>query len=71
VAWSLLDLFLLLIVTLAVGRLWGFGAGLVAFLAFGLAYHEPYAPRLTWLFLLIPLVLFRVTPEGTAQSGNT
>lgn len=66
-AWTLLDLFLLLIFGAAVFRLWGFWAGLIALLAFGLAYHEPYSPRLTWLFLLIPLALLRVVPEGTAQ----
>ncbi|MBP86625.1 MAG: hypothetical protein CMJ64_07915 [Planctomycetaceae bacterium] len=66
-AWSLLDLFLLLIFALAVYRLWGIPAGILAFVAFGLAYHEPGAPRLTWLFLLIPLGLLRVVPEGTAQ----
>ena len=55
-AWTLLDLFLLLIFSLAVFRLWGFKAGLVAILAFGLAYHERRVPAAyTWLFLLIPL----------------
>ena len=63
-AWTLLDLFLLLIFSLAVYRLWGFGPGVLAFLAFGLAYHEPGAPRYLWLFLLIPLALTRVVPDG-------
>ncbi|MEQ1862054.1 MAG: hypothetical protein ABMA13_19215, partial [Chthoniobacteraceae bacterium] len=63
-AWTLLDLFLLLIFSLAVFRLWGFGAGILAFLAFGLAYHEPGAPRYLWLVLLVPLALQRVVPEG-------
>lgn len=66
-AWTLLDLFLLLIFSLAVFRLWGFWAGLVAFLAFGLTYHEPAAPRFTWFFLLIPIALLRVTPAGGAH----
>ncbi|MDA1086598.1 MAG: hypothetical protein O2901_06240 [Verrucomicrobia bacterium] len=65
-AWSLLDLFLLLIFSLAVLRLWGWKAGLVAFLAFGLGFHEPNAPRYTWLFLLVPLALLRVVPAGGA-----
>ncbi len=65
--WSLLDLFLLLIFSLAVFRLWGVKAGIIGFLAFGLAYHEPAAPRYTWLFLLIPLALLRVVPEGTSR----
>ena len=64
-SWTLLDLFLLLIFSLAVFRLWGVRAGVVAFLAFGLAYHEPGAPRLLWLFLLMPLALLRVVPPGT------
>ncbi len=66
-AWSLLDLFLLLIFSLAVHRLWGIKAGVVALLAFGLSYHEPGAPRLTWLFLLIPLSLLRVVSEGSGK----
>ena len=66
-AWSLLDLFLLLIFTLAVYRIWGFKAGVVAFIAFGLAYHEPGSPRVTWLFLLIPIALLKVVPEGMAR----
>ena len=66
-AWSLLDLFLLLIFSLSVFRIRGKAAGVVAFLAFGLAYHEPHFPRLTWLFLLIPVALMNVISEGTAK----
>ncbi len=63
-SWSLLDLFLLLLFTLAVFRLRGFLAALLAFAAFGLAYHEPGAPRFSWLVLLIPVALVAVLPEG-------
>lgn len=63
-AWTLLDLFLLLIFSLAVLRLYGLLGGLVALVAIGLAYHEPGAPRFTWLFLLMPLALLRVVPAG-------
>ncbi|MCP4786397.1 MAG: hypothetical protein GY878_22890 [Fuerstiella sp.] len=66
-AWSLLDLFLLLIFSLAVFRLWGFKAGIVALLAFGLSYHESGAPRLTWFFLLMPVALLRVVGEGRGK----
>ena len=66
-AWTLLDLFLLLIFSLTVFRLWGLRAALIAFLAFGLAYHEPGAPRYLWLILLIPLALLRVVPGGVAR----
>ncbi len=63
-AWSLLDLFLLLVFTVAVFRLGGILPGLIAFFAFGLAYHETGAPRLTWLFLLMPLALLQVVRQG-------
>lgn len=63
-AWNLLDLFLLLIFTLAVFRLWGFLPSMVAFLAFTLSYHEPGAPRYSWLILLIPLALGRILTKG-------
>ncbi len=66
-AWTLLDLFLLLIFTLAVFRLWGVGPAVLAFLAFGLAYHEPGSPRFTWLVLLVPLALLRAVPAGWGQ----
>lgn len=56
-AWTLLDLFLLLLFTLAVFRMRGFRGAVIALIAFGLAYHEPGAPRYPWLFLLIPVAL--------------
>ena len=67
-AWTLLDLFLLLIFSLAVFRLWGFGAAVLAFLAFGLSYHEPGAPRYVWLILLMPIALLRVVSSGWGRT---
>ncbi|HEY2344003.1 MAG TPA: hypothetical protein VGH90_13260, partial [Chthoniobacteraceae bacterium] len=63
-SWSLLDLFLLLIFSLAVFRLWGFVPALIAFAAFGLSYHEPGAPRYSWIVLLAPLALQKVPLEA-------
>jgi hypothetical protein len=63
-SWTLLDLFLLLIFSLAVGKLWGWKVAALGFVAFGLAYQEPGAPRYVWLCLLIPLALLRVVREG-------
>jgi hypothetical protein len=65
--WTLLDLFLLLIFTLAVFRMSGIGVAILAFVAFGLSYHETGAPRYVWLVLLIPLALQRVVPKGWGQ----
>lgn len=66
-AWTLLDLFLLLVFTLAVFRLRGLGAAALAFLAFGLAYHEPGAPRYPWLALLVPLALAPLLRDDRAR----
>ncbi|XZE43680.1 hypothetical protein SH467x_003247 [Pirellulaceae bacterium SH467] len=66
-AWSLLDLFLVLVFALAVYRLWGIPAGLLALVAFGISYHEPGSPRWTWLFLLLPVALLRVVNDGAGK----
>lgn len=60
-AWTLLDLFLLLLFTVAVQRLWGTVPAILAFAALALSFHEPGAPRYTWIILLIPLALLRVS----------
>ncbi len=63
-AWTLLDLFLLLVFSIAVAKLWNLPAGILAFVAFGLSYHEPNAPRYLWFFLLAPLALQGVLKNG-------
>lgn len=70
-SWTLLDLFLLLIFSIAVFRLWGFAPGLLALAAFGLSYHEPGAPRYTCFMLLLPLALLRLVGPGTARKWLT
>lgn len=62
--WQLLDLFLLLIITVASWRLFGRTAGLVVLLALGLSFHEPEAPVWSWLNLLAAIALMRVAPAG-------
>jgi hypothetical protein len=66
-AWTLLDVFLLLVFTVGVFRMRGLVAAAVAFLAFGLAYHEAGSPRLTWLFLLAPVALLQATRSPRAR----
>lgn len=63
-SWTLLDLFLLLIFSLAVGKLWDWRLAVLAFVAFGLAYHESGAPRYVWLWLILALALLRVAGAG-------
>ena len=66
-AWTLLDLFLLLIFTLAVFRIRGWATALLAFVAFGLSYHEHGAPKFLWLILLVPIALEPHIPQGLGR----
>jgi hypothetical protein len=62
--WTLYDLFLVLIVGLAAGRLWGWVWSLPVLLTLTLTWHEPLAPQMVWLYLLASIALSRVAPVG-------
>lgn len=66
--WSLLELFLLLVTALAVGRLYGWPSGLLAGAALVLTLVEPEAARLVWLFVLLAEVLVRALHPGVAHA---
>jgi hypothetical protein len=65
--WTLLDLFLVLIISLSVFKLWDIKWGLLALIAAVLTYHEPGAPRIVWLHLLATTALLRKLPAGWLQ----
>jgi hypothetical protein len=65
--WTLLDLFLVLIASLAIFKLWNWRWGLLALVTLTLTYHEPDAPRQIWLILLVTTALVRFLPEGRAR----
>jgi len=65
--WQLLDFFLVLIITIAVWRLFSPAAGVVALFALVLSFHEMFAPTWLWLNLLVAIALLRVAPEGRLQ----
>ena len=70
--WQLLDFFLLLIVTIAAHRLFGWRVAALAFATLFLSLHEPGAPRWAWLNLLAAIALLRVVPESKfRKSLNT
>jgi hypothetical protein len=69
--WTMLALFLVLIIALVVGRLWNWGWGLLALVTLALTYHEPAAPRWVWLGLLAAIALLRVVPAGALRLGAT
>jgi hypothetical protein len=65
--WTLLDLFLVLISALAVGRLWDRRWGMVALATFTITWHESGAPHLIWLHILAAVALLRVLPTGKLE----
>ena len=62
--WNLLDFFLVLLIALAAGKLWGIRWGVVALAALVLSYQEVGAPGYEWLLLLAAVALHRVLPIG-------
>jgi len=67
--WSLLDIFLVLVIALAVGRLWGRPWGLLALLTLVLIWQEPGAPRWVWLHVLAAAALLRLLPAAASGQG--
>jgi hypothetical protein len=62
--WTLLGFFFVLIVTLAVQRLFGLPAAAVALAALVFSYGEPGAPFALWVSLVAAIALRRVAPAG-------
>jgi len=63
--WTLLDLFLILIISLSVFRVWNWQWGTVlTLITMILIYHEPGAPRLVWLHLIGTTALIRFLPDS-------
>ncbi|WP_455210927.1 hypothetical protein [Kaarinaea lacus] len=62
--WTLLDIFLVLLITAAVGKLWSKVLGAITLVTLTLIYHEPNAPVWIWLFVILGFALLRVLPSG-------
>lgn len=62
--WTLLDLFLVLVIAASVLKLLGVRYGLIAFITLVLSYHEHGAPIWLWLNLIAAFALFKVLHLG-------
>ena len=62
--WSLFDIFLLLVISSALLRLFDKSVGLLAFLTLLITFHETGAPSFIWLNLALTLALLRVITRG-------
>ena len=63
-SWTLLDLFIVLMVALIFLKLWGIRWGLLALLGMILTFKEPGAPQYLWLLILIGQVFLRIIAQG-------
>lgn len=66
--WTLFDLFLVLIIAVATGRLFGMPWGGLAAVTLGLGWLETDVPQFSWLVVLVLEGLFRVLPKGSLKS---
>jgi hypothetical protein len=68
---NLLDFFIVLVMALGVGKLWGWRWALVALAALAISYYEAGAPQFLWIFALVAVALARVVTSGIAGVGVT
>ncbi|WP_239649961.1 hypothetical protein [Methylocucumis oryzae] len=61
--WTLLDLFLVLIASLATSRIWSIAWGVMALVTLTLIWHEADAPHWLWLHILGATALLKVLPQ--------
>lgn len=67
--WTLLDLFLVLVISIAFARLYGWPVGGLALITLALTYQEFEAPRTLWLHLLAAAALYRYFPGAWLVRG--
>ncbi|HAI70544.1 MAG TPA: hypothetical protein DCM38_14040, partial [Gammaproteobacteria bacterium] len=61
--WTLLDLFIVLIMAAAIGKLWHWAWGALTLFTMVLISHETHAPYWVWLNIIATIGLLRVLPE--------
>ncbi len=62
--WTLMDIFLTLIISVALLKLRGRYWGGLALITLCLIFHEPGAPKTIWLFIIAAMALVKALPEG-------
>jgi len=67
--WNLMDIFLLLLLSIAIYQLFGLKWSLPATLFLAFLWHEDGAPTIVWLWILVLVALIRVLGEGKIKKG--
>lgn len=68
--WSLLDIFIVMIISVAVAKLWGFSWGLIFFAGLALIAHEPFAPKSIWIFITITAAISALMEKNQVRSDK-
>jgi hypothetical protein len=68
-SWTLLDLFLVLVTTMGVVRLWGPRLGALALVVLGAVWIEPGAPRWSWVVAVAAAALATIMPAGRLRTA--
>ncbi|MDM8559015.1 hypothetical protein [Candidatus Parabeggiatoa sp. HSG14] len=61
--WNLMNLFIVLIMAVAIGKLWHWGWGILTLVTMVFIFHETKAPYWVWLNIIASIALLRVLPE--------
>jgi len=69
--WTLLDLFIVLIISISMSRLWSWPWGLFGLVTMSLIWHESgVVPQFIWLNLLAVIAILNLLPEKTSKSST-
>ncbi|MFV1983061.1 MAG: hypothetical protein ACC657_05925, partial [Thiohalomonadales bacterium] len=66
--WTLLDLFLVLIISITIWRLWGITWGIISIITLTMIWHQAGSPQFIWLNILAAVALLRVLPKGKIKT---
>lgn len=69
--WTLLDLFIVLIIAISISRLWSWQWGVFGLVTMSLIWHESsFVPQFIWLNLLAVIAVLKVIPEKMKPENN-
>lgn len=68
--WSLLDFFIVMIISVAVAKIWGLYWGLTFLAGLVLISNEAYAPKAIWVFITITAALSSVIEKKDINTGK-
>lgn len=70
--WTLLDLFIVLIISISIARLWSWQWGVFGLVTMSLIWHESgFVPQFIWLNLLAVIAIVQLLPDGKLKKAGT